>query len=489
MRLTPRSLKGQLIALTLLALVVSQFVGLLFILNDRKSTLTKEWFHNVLTRTSTVVDVLDSTPQEYHQKILKSVSLFNLKFTVEPNPLTTEMAADNEDHDLHNEIRKVFGDRTDKVAITVYTKLTEETRFELLFGDMWRDLRRSLFKKSRLLPKAPARPTYARISIALKSGEWLDAIVMPKGFAPPASPLLAQLLTMAVFSALGIIAVINRVTKPLKELAEAAAALGRGETGTKLVEKGPYEVIDTVRAFNEMQDRLGRFVHDRTKMLAALGHDLRTPITSLRLRAEFIEDDEMRFKIIETLDDMLQMAEATLSFAREEAAQEETRLVDLGALVSTVCADLADTGLEVACQDSDQIKARCRPVGVKRALRNVVENAVAYGRCARVSVVTQAGEAIIEVDDDGPGIPEEDVEKVFKPFVRLEHSRSRDTGGVGLGLSIARSIVRSHGGDIMLRNRGGGGLRVIISMPVAPSKGSVKLAPVASPDADEKEAA
>jgi signal transduction histidine kinase len=251
----------------------------------------------------------------------------------------------------------------------------------------------------------------------------------------------------------------------MKELARAAAALGRGETSAKLAEKGPAEIVETVRAFNEMQDRLGRFVHDRTKMLAALGHDLRTPITSLRLRAEFIDDDEIRLKIIETLDEMLQMAEATLTFAREEAVHEAPRLVDAGALTSTVCEDLADLGRNVVCEDIGGFTLRCRPVALKRALRNVVENAVAYGKRACVSLEQIDGELAIHVDDDGPGIAATDMEKVFMPFVRLESSRNRDTGGVGLGLAIARGIIRWHGGDIVLRNRPEGGLRATLSLP------------------------
>ena len=222
---------------------------------------------------------------------------------------------------------------------------------------------------------------------------------------------------------------------------------------------------ETIRAFNDMQERLSRFVLDRTKMLAALGHDLRTPITTLRLRAEFIEEDEVRQKILQTLDEMLEMAEATLSFAREEAAQEKTRLVDVGALISTVCADLADTGFPVECADTGSFTIRCRPSGLKRALRNILENAMAYGRRARVFVEHRRGDVAIMVDDDGPGIPKGDMERVFGPFVRLENSRNMDTGGVGLGLAIARSIVRSHGGDIALQNRAEGGLRVTITLP------------------------
>jgi signal transduction histidine kinase len=204
-------------------------------------------------------------------------------------------------------------------------------------------------------------------------------------------------------------------------------------------------------------------------MLAAISHDLRTPITSLRLRAEFIEDEEIRTKILETLDDMQRMAEATLAFAREEAAQEDTRLVDLAALVDSVSADLADMGQDVTFAGAPRAPYLGRPSSLKRALRNLIENAVIYGKRARVALESTGEEWRIVIDDDGPGIADADFERVFAPFVRLEESRNPETGGVGLGMAISRSIVRGHGGDITLENRpaerGIAGLRVVIRLP------------------------
>ncbi|MGH6916681.1 MAG: ATP-binding protein, partial [Geminicoccaceae bacterium] len=260
-----------------------------------------------------------------------------------------------------------------------------------------------------------------------------------------------------------------RLTRPMAELAAAAERLGRGEAVPPVPERGPADVRETTRAFNRMHARLQRFVQDRTRMLAAISHDLRTPITSLRLRAEFIEDEEIRQKILETLDDMQRMAEATLAFAREEAAQEDTRLVDLAALIDSVCADLADMGQDVTFAGAGRSHYLGRPSSLKRALRNLIENAVAYGRRARVALESGDDEWRIVIDDDGPGIPEADFERVFAPFVRLEESRNPETGGVGLGMAISRSIVRGHGGDIALWNRPGDhgieGLRVTIRLP------------------------
>ncbi len=464
-RLLPRSLKGQLILLTLVGLLLSQAAGFVFILNDQKSRMKSEWLHNIFTRVATVRDVIELTPGELHSKILRTSSTWALKFSIDSEPLSRSNE-ETQSEAVQQELTKVFGDRAGEVDITILMSSTEEPYLEAIFEGLWRDINRTLSPERSHVPAAPARPTYANVSVPLKSGLWLNVNVTPRGGGPHASPLLVQFATMAAISAVGILLVLGRLTQPLKELAQAAAALGRGELTAKLEEKGPREVLDTIRAFNDMQERLSRFVLDRTKMLAALGHDLRTPITTLRLRAEFIEDEEVRQKILQTLDEMFEMAEATLSFAREEAAQEKTRLVDVGALISTVCDDLTDTGFPVECADTGSFTIRCRPSGLKRAFRNILENAVAYGLRARVFIEhRRGGDVAVSIDDDGPGIPCHDMERVFSPFVRLENSRNADTGGVGLGLAIARSIVRNHGGDITLQNRPEGGLRVTITLP------------------------
>jgi signal transduction histidine kinase len=287
---------------------------------------------------------------------------------------------------------------------------------------------------------------------------------------PPPHWTPATLLAIAVTAAalsLIVTLMVRRITRPMAELAAAAERLGRGETVPAIAERGPLDTRQTMRAFNRMRGRLQRFVQDRTRMLAAISHDLRTPITTLRLRAEFVDDEETRAKILETLDEMQHMIEATLAFAREEAAAEDTRTVDLAALVESVAADFADLGQEVVFSGPERLAYACRPIGLKRAVRNLIENALVYGERARVALEPGALAVRIVIEDDGPGIPEADFERVFAPFVRLEESRSRETGGIGLGMAIARSIVRGHGGDIELANREQGGLRVVISLPTA----------------------
>jgi signal transduction histidine kinase len=201
-------------------------------------------------------------------------------------------------------------------------------------------------------------------------------------------------------------------------------------------------------------------------MLAAVGHDLRTPITTMRLRAEFIEDDEIRLRMLASLDEIQGMAEAALSFAREEAISEPVQTVDLNALVQTVCVDQVEIlERDVDYCEIEQMPYRCRPNSLKRAVRNIVENAVIHGKRARVTLNGPGRETWITVEDDGPGIPEDQMQQVFSPFVRIDAARGEETGGIGLGLAIARSIVRGHGGDISVENRKEGGLRATIKLP------------------------
>jgi signal transduction histidine kinase len=219
-----------------------------------------------------------------------------------------------------------------------------------------------------------------------------------------------------------------------------------------------------------MASRIRRFVQDRTFLLTAIGHDLRTPITRLKLRAEYMEDDEQRMKMLADLDEMESMVAATLAFGRDIAASEAVGRMDLAVLLRTILDEAADGDPDHAQALSyagpEHLPVQGRPLSLKRALTNLIGNALKYGDAARVALsLPQPNFARIDIDDDGPGIGVENIEFVFEPFRRLETSRNRETGGSGLGLSIARNIIRAHGGDITLHNQSSG-LRVTVSLPV-----------------------
>ena len=287
---------------------------------------------------------------------------------------------------------------------------------------------------------------------------------------PPAVPawgwtfLLSLLLSALAVTA--VAALMGRwIQKPMRDLAVAAGRLGRGEEMDELPETGPVEIRSTVRAFNLMRDRLDRYMRDRMTMLAAISHDLRTPITSLRLQAELVEDGESRTRILGTLEEMQRIAEDTLAFIREDMRREGTRTVDLHALVDSVAVDLADLGHELTVHDTGRVLVACRPVALRRAFRNLLENASVHGVRATVRIAQGDEGPSIVMEDEGPGISEADRERVFEPFVRLDESRSAEKGGSGLGLAIARTVIRGHGGNIRLENRAEGGLRVTVALP------------------------
>jgi signal transduction histidine kinase len=306
------------------------------------------------------------------------------------------------------------------------------------------------------------------IAVRLVDGNWLNTRTQ----LPPVAPgwAVASLTAMAA-TALALIVMIvvlvRRVTRPLAGLAAAAESAGRGEVFTPLPEEGPSDVRDTISAFNRMQDRQQRFTADRIRMLAAISHDIRTPITSLRIRAEFIDDAALQAKILATLDEMQAMAEATLAFVREDTSDEAFVETDLEALAESVCADAVDLGKEAHFTplEGGRLIANCQPFALRRALRNIVENALAYAGSATVHIERREAGVAIVVEDDGPGIAEADLPRVFEPFFRLEDSRNRQTGGMGLGMAIAQTILRAHGGDVCIANRPQGGLRVTLQLP------------------------
>lgn len=304
-------------------------------------------------------------------------------------------------------------------------------------------------------------------SLQLRDGSWLNFAAPIESRAPFWS-LRFALSIVIMLLAVGVLAavVVHHLTRPLATFAYAAQRLGTDVKAPSIPESGPAEVRRAIRAFNDMQDRIRRFIEDRTQMLAAISHDLGTPITRLRLRAEFVEDEEQKNKMLADLDEMEKMVFSALSFARTETTGEAHMMVDLRALLQRICDDMADTGHTIAVDlGPDPVPYGCRPVAVRRALTNLVDNAVKYGHRAIVSLKDTPDSVLVRIEDAGPGIPDHLREDAFKPFRRLEGSRSRDTGGTGLGLTVARTVIRAHGGDVALTNRKEGGLRVDVRLP------------------------
>ena len=308
----------------------------------------------------------------------------------------------------------------------------------------------------------------ALFAIAIRGPDGSHLMLRPQMPAHgwPLTVLLAWLAGIAAAAGVAAWWAARRIARPLEVLAGNAARAGAGLAPDFAVpEPAPREVGAIARALDSMHGRLRGVVDDRTRMLAAISHDLRTPLTRLRLRTEQIPDADERARAAADIDEMERMIAETLAFARADALETRAERFDLAALVQSLVDDRADLGADIALEGPASLAIEGRPGALRRALDNLVANAVAHGGRARVAVLPGPPRILVHVDDDGPGLPPHELERVFAPFYRLEASRSRDTGGVGLGLAVARDIARAHGGDIVLANRAGGGLRATLSLP------------------------
>jgi signal transduction histidine kinase len=270
------------------------------------------------------------------------------------------------------------------------------------------------------------------------------------------------ILTLAL--GLALFFTTRSITRPLSNLARAADAVGRSVRHPRLIEEGASEIRNATRAFNAMQDRLLRYLDSRTRVLAAMSHDLKTPLTRLRLRVESVSDSDLRERFGSDLDEMESLVHGALGLFKGLDDEETFESIDVNALLHTVESEFTEMGAQVSVSGAAASPVPVKPRALKRCLTNLVENAVKFG--SRADLIVEDGPAlVIRVRDDGPGIPIDSLEQVFEPFFRLESSRSRDTGGTGLGLTIARDVAQAHGGTLILNNLPERGLEAVLTIP------------------------
>ena len=265
----------------------------------------------------------------------------------------------------------------------------------------------------------------------------------------------------------GIVSTIatRQLVRPIKKFAEAIRLFGTNPQAPPVAETGPRELTDVISAFNAMRAQIQKFVAYRTAMLAAISHDLRTPLTRIRLRGEFIEDEMQQARLFRDVDELQAMVDGALAFFRGDAEEEAVTSFDLPGVLQTIANDYADQDVEITYTGPRRAVYRGQPFALKRAFANLIENAVKYGTPPTIKLSCQEKTITVLVRDQGPGIPTEALERVFSPFYRLESSRNRTTGGVGLGLTAALAIVQGHGGDIVLSNLPTGGLGALVTLP------------------------
>lgn len=457
-RLLPATLSGRLILTLLVGLLAAQLLGAAILLRDRASALYEASGLSAAQRIAGIVRVFDSLDASARATILPALNSAHLRVTLAPQPPPAEPEDLHAAH-LRAVLQRLIGDgRPVQVALVEFAPAMGA-------GERHGPGR----MRPRIGPMADYFPRHGiafQVHTQLADGTWasFEHGLAGEPFTWPWRLLLTLAVLLVSVIALTLLAV-RWLTRPLAVLATAADELGRDMHRPPLPEDGPAEVRRAAAAFNTMQARLQTHMREREQMLAAVSHDLRTPITRLRLRAELIEDETLRAKFARDLAEMEAMTAAALDFLRGVNKDEPVQPVDVMALLESLQADLEEAGHNVTVQGQMRAPYPAHPLALKRLLSNLIENAVKYGTRASVTVKDEAARLRIVITDEGPGVPEEQLEQVFEPFYRIEGSRSRETGGVGLGLSVARDIARAHGGELVVRNRVGGGLEAVLTLP------------------------
>jgi signal transduction histidine kinase len=446
----PRSLVGRLGLVLVIAVVVAQGIAVAIFISETSRVSRALARTQAVDRMATLVRAIEAAPPSSRGDIIQAFESRLHHYSASDKPLVAAPATDEQEQQIARRLQRLTRNRAHDLRIA----LVERSR----------DAQDEEGAVDLTVPS----PQALEMSVQLADGIWLNDEAPLRWQMLPAVNVANVWLYILAGSATAMIVVVvfgvGWVTRPLTALADAADRVGRGESVELLSVRGPYEIERTVTAFNVMQQRLSRFMNDRLAMLAAISHDLRTPMTAARLRAEMIDDIEVRDAIVRSLTEMQSITESTLSFTRDETSSEEPREIDLASLVEAVADDLAGTGAQISIAEHDHLPYRCRPALLRRALTNLVSNAVKYGKRARITLRLANGNPCILIDDEGPGLPLDQLERVFDPFVRIDQSRGSETGGVGLGLSIARTIIRAHGGEVTLKNLPNG-LRAEVALP------------------------
>jgi signal transduction histidine kinase len=453
MKLFPTTILGRTLAVMLAGIAL--VAGILFaqLYWDRQALLTGIGGWHVVTRVVGVVRVMEETPPEARTETLDVYQGAGFRVTWTNESPLRERYLKWQGRLIRDALESQLGPLEPEgvrigegILVLPHPRLNDGMR-RMMHGE-------DSFKQNAMV-----------ISLRLTDGSWLNFATPP---APRPTLWGSRFFWLGALGLLVVVGVsiwaVRRATQPLDLFAQAAERLGMDFNAQPMAEKGPQEVQRAAKAFNLMQYRLQTFVQNRTHMLAAISHDLRTPITRLKLRAEFVDDDEQREKMLSDLDEMEAMIAATLQFARDDAMGEPAETLDFAALVRA-CAEPENGRDPVRCILPDALMFTGRRLGLKRLVNNLLGNAQRFADTVEVELSFTSDSIVLSVRDNGPGIPDDMLERVFDPFVRVEESRSRDTGGVGLGLAAVKTIAQAHGGRVELFNREGGGLEARVTLP------------------------
>ena len=470
MRLLPRSLFARITLVLLGGLLIAQLLSFAVHMHDRGELLAQASGMQSAQRIADIVRLLDTLTPAERARIVKVLSAPPLSVSLERGPLAPAVAdSESGGHAVFfaSLLRRYVGnERTVTVGMARGGPVGGSGPMRGMHRSDDDDDDHGWWPPMMRHGGAAGGGLTFVAQVTLQDGTLATFDTRPPQATEnwPFRLLLSIGLLLAAVIVVSLIAV-RWATRPLKTLADAADELGRNINRPPLAETGPTEVASAARAFNTMQSRLAAWLRERTQVLAAMSHDLKTPITRLRLRAELLEDAQLRTKFENDLREMEAMVASALDFLRGMDNGEVVRPVDVHALLESLQADLQETGGVVTIEGHAASPYPGRPQALKRCLANLLENAIKYGGTAKVVIDDNAERLQISILDEGPGLPPDQLEKVFEPFYRVEGSRNRDTGGTGLGLAIAKNVVELHGGRITLSNRSEGGLAAMLSLP------------------------
>ena len=442
-RFLPQTLIGRTLLVLVSALVVTQGAGLLMFWLAHQEMAARLDNSQTAERIASIVQLIEQAPEDDRGRMARGLDRAGLRVGWGKNPILPLGTKGVMDTPLQDELTRRLPGRILHAGVRTPVPINETGPQQ---GNGF----------------GRTSPPLLQAAVTLEDGTWLNFQIPFPGderlWRPEVYwPLGIGLIVVVLLS----VWAVRHAVRPLSVLTKAADRLGRDVLAPPVQISGPREVMDAATAFNRMQARLRRFIEDRTQMIAAISHDLRTPITRLKLRAEFVEDEEQRQKILADLDEMEAMISSTLAFARDDSARETKVLTDLVGILIELCDQF-----QAAYDGPDELQVTIGANGIKRAFANLIENGCKYGGAAQVRLKVNGEQADITIEDEGPGIPATELEKVFAPFYRVESSRNRETGGTGLGLAVARSAVRANGGDIVLSNRAKGGLCALVTLPI-----------------------
>lgn len=472
------TLTGRMVAVTVVAVVVAYAIAFAIYTNERGSALRRAAETNVAERVAFTAERLRDVPAARRASAVESFRDFSLRFSVSDQPQITANT----------------GTAGARIATAISERLADsqahaQTRIVAAPSHRWRG-DRDLRRRERAPDERDQRPpppedfgdpsgggpggpgdapivrvTEALISVRLSDGSWLNTAARLPGPRPaPISAIIGALISIVIVG-IGAALVSRQIGRPLSDLTRAAQALGSGQTNVSAPVSGPEDVRRASTAFNAMAERLGRQLNRQRQMLWALSHDLRTPITAIRLRAELIEDEGERQRLLASVAEMETLTEQALSLARAGASEEARTKVDVAEIARTLCGELQDMGVNIRADANEPQIVECRPSEIARAMRNLAENAGKYGDGGIMRVYRNTtNETVIEVSDEGPGVAPELIAKLTDPFFRADQARS-EAKGAGLGLAITQAIADSHGGRLILENRTPRGFSAKLVLP------------------------